>query len=292
MMRMDKIALQALEMAAQVRRTAGIEGAAPLCIYDLVERCFGEEIDLRFQPLNSLEGMYSRQRDGSGIIIVSSVRPGGRRRYTCAHELGHHLFKHQVSLDELVEERRDQHVDSREFLVDLFAGYLLMPKLGVLRAARERSIDLTNPSAEDIYRLACYFGVGYSTLLTHASRSLQILPTYAAQRLDRVSPQNIRENFLGKSTQGELIIVDPAWGPFRPIDAVVGDHVVLPQWATVEGHGLAHAGDVAAGEVYVAVSPGVGRVESEGSWSAFVRVERANYRGMGRFRNLEEDDDE
>ncbi|WP_437760785.1 ImmA/IrrE family metallo-endopeptidase [Sorangium sp. So ce1389] len=291
-MRMNNLALQALEMAAQVRRTAGIEGAAPLCVYDLVERCFGDEIDLRFQPLNSLEGMYSRQRDGSGIIIVSSVRPGGRRRYTCAHELGHHLFKHRVSLDELVEEHRGKHADSRELLVDLFAGYLLMPKLGVLRAARERDIDLTNPSAKDVYTLACYFGVGYTTLLTHATRSIRILPTYAAQRLERVSPQSIRESVLGKSTPGELIIVDTAWGSFRPIDAVVGDHVVLPPGATVEGTVLVREGKTVAGDVYVAVTPGVGRTEVEGSWSAFVRVERANYRGMGRFRNLEECDDE
>jgi hypothetical protein len=95
-MRRDSLAAQALEMAAQVRRSAGIGGLVPLCIYDLVESAFGDEIDLRFQPLKSLEGMYSRQHDGTGIIIISSDRPSGRRRYTCAHELGHHLFKHQV----------------------------------------------------------------------------------------------------------------------------------------------------------------------------------------------------
>lgn len=288
---MNKLATQALEMAAHVRREAGIEGTVPLCIYDLIEKCYGEEIDLRFQPLNSLEGMYSRQQDGTGIIIVSSVRPSGRRRYTCAHELGHHLFKHQVSLDELVEEHRGQSADSREMLVELFAGYLLMPKLGLLRAARERGIDLTKPSDVDIYRLACYFGVGYSTLLTHASHSVRVLPNYAAKRLERVSPQSIRERILGKHAPGEMILVDSAWGPFRPVDAVVDDHIVLPHNTTIEGRILERVDSTDAGDVYKVTRQGVSRAERE-DWSVFVRGERANYRGMGRFRNWEECDDE
>lgn len=285
-------AAQALEMAAHVRRSAGITGIVPLCIYDLVEKSFGDEIDLRFQPLKSLEGMYSRQRDGTGVIIISSDRPSGRRRYTCAHELGHHLFKHQVSIDELVEERRDEHLNGREFLVDLFAGYLLMPKLAILLAARERDINPAHPSADDIYRLSCYFGVGYTTFLTHASRNLRILPREAVERLRRTTPKSIRTKILGRAMPRELLIVDSAWGPFRPVDVVVGDHLILPRGAAVEGDLLTRLDTIPSGDLYQAAKPGIGRAELDTSWSAFVRVERARYRGMGRFRNLEECDDE
>jgi hypothetical protein len=287
----NNLAVQAVQMAAQARRKAGIEGTVPLCVYDLIETAFHEEIDLRFQPLKSLEGMYSRQQDGTGIIIVSSERPNGRRRYTCAHELGHHLFKHQLSLDELAEEHRASRKEPREVLADLFAGFLLMPKLALLRAARERGIDLGSPSAEDIYRLASYFGVGFMTLLNHASRSLEVLDRSTAERLARTLPKTLRENLLGKGAPGDLIMVDSAWRPCRPVDAVVGDHVLLPKGTLVEGLVLRLGDGNLLGDVYQAVSPGIGRVE-HGDWSSFVRVERARYCGMGRFRNLEECDDE
>lgn len=292
MMGAPGLAAQAVAMAARVRVSAGIAANVPLCIYDLIDRWFGEEVDLRFQPLPSLEGMYSRQRDSTGIIVVSSDRPGGRRRYTCAHELGHHLFKHQVSVDELVEEKRDHRSNPREFLVDLFAGYLLMPKLAILRAARERGIDLTRPTAEDIYRLASYFGVGYNTLLTHASRSIRVLDEADADRLARRTPQSIREKLLGYETSRDLVLADTAWGPSRPVDAVVGDHVVLPRGAVVERALLKRVGSVLAGDLYEATTPGIARAELDGTWSAFIRVECYRYKGMVMFRNLEESDEE
>jgi len=279
-------------MAARVRVSAGIAANVPLCIYDLIDRWFGDEVDLRFQPIPSLEGMYSRQHDGTGIIVVSSDRPSGRRRYTCAHELGHHLFKHQVSVDELVEEKRDRRTNPREFLVDLFAGYLLMPKLAILRAAREREIDFSRPTAEDIYRLSSYFGVGYGTLLTHASRSIRVLDEGSADRLARVTPQSIREKLLGFETSRDLVIADTAWGPSRPLDAVVGDHVVLPHAAIVEGAMMKRVGSVPAGDLYEATRPGIARAELGEGWSSFIRVECFRYKGMVMFRNLEESDEE
>lgn len=288
----SKLAVQALDMAASVRRAAKIDGTVPLCIYDLIGDRYGEEIDLRFQPLKSLEGMYNRGQDGTGVIIVSSDRPSGRRRYTCAHELGHHLFGHQVSLDQLEEEHRDGHDDEREFLVDLFAGLLLMPKLAVLRAARERGIEMRNPSAEDIYALAGYFGVGYTTLLTHASKNIQILPVATADKLKRTSPQQIKQKVIGTKVPGDLLIVDRAWGPFRPIDAVVGDYILLPENATIEGAVADRMTIKSGGNVYQAARPGTGRAESPDGWSAYLRVERSRYCGMREFRNLEECDDE
>jgi Zn-dependent peptidase ImmA (M78 family) len=284
-------AAQAMAMAARVRRAAARPGNAPLCVYDLVEQLYGNEIDMRFQALKSLEGMYSRSLSGPSVILVSTERPGGRRRYTCAHELGHHLFGHALSLDELLDEQREDRRDPREFLCDLFAGFLLMPKLGVLEAARARGIDLRTPNATQVYALAGYFGVGYSTFLTHASRTLNVVAADVADRLKRIAPQQIREQLLERAVPGDALVVDATWKPYRPADLVVGDHIVLPSNVHVEHLGLEPLGAVAAGAVYRATAPGRGRAEA-GSWATFVRIERARYRGMARFRNLEECDEE
>jgi hypothetical protein len=108
----------------------------------------------------------------------------------------------------------------------------------------------------------------------------------------RKSPKSIRKNILGQTLSVDLIVADVSWGPFRPIDAVVGDYILLPHQAVVEGNVAVEVDVVPTGNLYRAISPGVGRAELESGWSAFVRIERACYRGMGKFRNLEECDDE
>ena len=68
-------------------------------------------------------------------IILSSLRPAGRRAFTCAHELAHHFRGDSVHVDELVEQwKRPRRFDPKEFAADCFAGALLMPKMAVERA--------------------------------------------------------------------------------------------------------------------------------------------------------------
>jgi hypothetical protein len=48
----------------------------------------------------SMEGFYFKPAN----ILVSSLRPVGRRAFTCAHELGHHWFGHGSTIDQLQED--------------------------------------------------------------------------------------------------------------------------------------------------------------------------------------------
>ena len=50
-------------------------------------------------------------------IFISSLRPTGRQHFTCAHELGHHIFNHGMKIDELVSKKESSYNDD-EFLVD------------------------------------------------------------------------------------------------------------------------------------------------------------------------------
>src|SRR3546814_6969436 len=50
-------------------------------------------------------GMY--QRAPPPRIHLSARRPLPRRAYNCAHELGHHVFAHGSSIDELREDAKE-----------------------------------------------------------------------------------------------------------------------------------------------------------------------------------------
>ena len=86
---------------------------------------------MRFNNIN-MAGMYQR---GLPPRIHLSARPLQRRAYNCAHELGHHVFGHGSSIDELREDAKSQPWDDpKEFLADTFAGFILMPIIGLRRA--------------------------------------------------------------------------------------------------------------------------------------------------------------
>jgi FixJ family two-component response regulator len=69
---------------------------------------------VRFNNIN-MEGVYRRGLPPR--IHLSARRPLPRRAYNCAHELGHHVFGHGSSIDELREDAKAQPwEDPKEFL--------------------------------------------------------------------------------------------------------------------------------------------------------------------------------
>ena len=112
-----------------MRQGAGYGLSDAICVYDLAQRL---GIEVRFMDTPSMEGMYYGGSDP--YIIISSLRPPGRRAFTCAHELGHHIRGDGMHVDELVEQRKRPVIDPNEFAADCFAGALLMPKMAVERA--------------------------------------------------------------------------------------------------------------------------------------------------------------
>src|SRR6266508_2998897 len=64
-------------------------------IFDAIE---GAGIWLMFQPLRELFGASQRLGEAAGIIINSN-HPLSLQRFTAAHEYGHHVFGHDLSLD-------------------------------------------------------------------------------------------------------------------------------------------------------------------------------------------------
>ena len=149
------IARKATAEALRTRLRAGYGLDTPICAYDL-EGCLG--IEVRFFDLPSLEGMY--YNSPKPHIILSSLRPPGRRAFTCAHELGHHSRGDGTCLDEMVEQWTGPRFDPTEFFADCFAGALLMPKTAVERAFSLRQWGISECTPDQVYAIANYFGVG------------------------------------------------------------------------------------------------------------------------------------
>ena len=285
------LATQALQAATATRAKASLDQTGPICVYGLCETL---GIVVRFNNFN-MEGMY--QRGHPPRIHLSARRPLPRRAYNCAHELGHHVFGHGSSIDELREDAKAQPwEDPKEFLADTFAGFILMPIIGLRRVFSVRGWTPKTATPTQIFAIACEFGVGYATLLTHLSAGVTMLSHARAAALQRVTPKALRMDILGALTPEPLIVADHH-RTAPTLDAEVNTLLLLPPSTEVTGSGLAFERDLAAGRLFRAAKPGVFQA-SNGQWAVFVRVapvqedKRYGYVGLARYRHLEEDPDE
>lgn len=275
---------QAMQAAAALRARIGVSQNVPLCIYDA---CHQAGVTVRFNDIN-MEGMY--QKAARPIIHVSSKRPLPRRAFNCAHELGHHEFGHGSSIDEL---RKDAHNpswdDPKEFLADSFAGHLLMPAIALRGAFNARGLSPETATPEQLYVIACDFGVGYRTLITHLSAGLKLLSKSRTAELKRHSPKTIRARLLQDDTEAPLVVAGARRLNPR-IDVEVGTLVLLPHDTVVEAGKLVPVRKLKNAILFEAVAPGIAQIRAP-EWAAFVRIARKEYTGLALYRHLEECDD-
>ena len=281
------LATKAMQAASATRAQANLDQHAPICIYGLCEML---GVTVRFNNIN-MEGMY--QRGASPRIHLSSRRPLPRRAYNCAHELGHHVFGHGSSIDELREDAKENPwEDPKEFLADTFAGFTLMPIMGLRRAFAARDWRPETATAAHMFTIACDFNVGYSTLLTHLSASVDMISRARAAVLQRVTPKALRANILGVLTPEPLIVADlHRAGP--TLDAEVKMLLLLPPGTETTGASLAYERDLAGGRLFRAVRPGIAQATADkGAWAAFIRIAPEAYVGLAQYRHLEDDPNE
>ena len=272
--------------ALRMRGSTGFALDEAICVYDLAERL---GIEVRFADIPSMEGMYYRASEPA--IILSSLRPSGRRAFTCAHELGHHSNGDGTSVDQLVGKPHRSDFDAKEFAADCFAGALLMPKMAVQRAFTLRGWDIQECTSGQVYIVSSYFGVGYSTLVHHMRGALQLLPDAHAAALLKVSARKAQAQALGWESQDTVWIVDPHWTG-RAVDVEAGDLVLVQGQPAFEGRCMAQVQNMKDGQLFRACRPGIGKFCDDKGWSAFVRVSRRAFVGRSIFRHLEEGDEE
>ena len=282
----EDLARDAIAAAARVRRKARLSTGDPVPIFDLVQSM---GIELRFAALASLEAMYSSSP--RAVIVVSSLRPAGRQRYGCAHELGHHVFGHGMCIEEFKSgQLRGDFFDEREFLAEVFAGALLMPKSSVTIALRRRGLGLDSLSPEQAYALAAWFGVGYTTFLHHVRSGLRLTTSSTVAPLLRTPTAIVKQRISGIITRGEVVPIDRFLGD-RAVDVATGDLIVVFDEVTFDGPSLRVLTSASDRVVLIADAPGLFLLQSP-AWSALARVCRREYAGRAGYRFLEETADE
>jgi hypothetical protein len=280
----------AMNAAIEVRMKLRLGLEKPICVYD---ECENLGLSVWFQDVPSMEGLYLPDAQPRPAIVVSSLRPAGRQSMTCGHELGHHQFGHGEQWDELTEAREEARKSQpEEFLVDVFSAMLHMPKLAVCKAAALRAINLKSCPPVDIYRLSRLFGVGYSSFIIHANKTLDVVPSDRATELLKHRPLDIRSEILGDRCEGEIVIANELWLD-RPIDLQIGDYVVTPAHSTAEGDSVEVIKESTRRRIFQAVVPGISRIQNATlDWSVYVRVSRKNYSGRAPYRFDKEVPDE
>lgn len=253
---LQALAKKATTASIQTRLDIGADLITPICIYDL---CDHKGITVRFNDIN-MEGMY--ERAPRPRIHISALRPLARRNFTCAHELGHHVFGHGSTIDELKESGSQRNPD--EYLADTFAAHLLMPVLGIRNAFARRGVSPNVASPCELYSIACNFRVGYSTLINHLVYSLHEISIARSVELLKCSPKLIRSQVLGISHSENLTIVDEHWTA-ATLDTEIGSHILLPKHVQVSGATLELGQETEAGNIYRATASGITRAASMNS---------------------------
>lgn len=291
---MNKIrdwATRAVRAAADTRRKARVARDGPICIFDLAERL---EVEVRFVDAPSLEGMYSHSENGTILLPSLQHRPPGRLTFSCAHELGHHIFGHGTRVDEYLRTRPENRVkDEEEWLADCFAGYLLMPRSAVTEGFARRGVSIENSTELDAYVVACELGVGYQTLVSHSHLSLKLLSAEKASVLRKWTPKRIRAHFLPGSSYPHLTVVDMHWPASSvSVDLRCGDAAVFPVGTRIDGHSARVSATTSSFVVVDAVKVGRSRaILPDDEQAIFIRVAKAGFVGRSIFRHLEDPDE-
>jgi IrrE N-terminal-like domain len=269
----------AAKKALRVRNNAGYSLARPCDVYQLIH---DSRLELQFFAVPTLEGVYL---EDSTIrrICVSGLRPGGRQRFTAAHELGHSVLAHGTKVD-TIEELRDagRDNDPDEQIADTFATSLLMSNSAVHAGFLLRNFDLRRPLPAQVYRVATWLGVGYATLTNHLLYSMKIISASHQKQLLRIQPKMIKSELVRQSTTKEVFELDRLWNGERA-HAQVGDFFTGA--AAASDGVLVHVRDA----VFTAKTPGQTIVSLTSGGTAKVSVSRENYIGFYDYRYLPEE---
>jgi Zn-dependent peptidase ImmA (M78 family) len=142
------------QAAAAARRDLGIGLQGPVPdLLRLLEDEGGLHIFIVSLPEDGIDGAYQVDR-GEPFVLINQRRHSVRKRFTLAHEFGHHELGHGAQLDSKIDLRDRTHT---EIEANRFAGAFLMPRPAIDDwFARHDDPDL---SLETLVRLAVFFNV-------------------------------------------------------------------------------------------------------------------------------------
>lgn len=160
----------------------GFDPERPVDIFAIIEE---ERIWLMFQPLQHLFGFYAREQlPGEEVtgIVLHNGHPLSVQRFTAAHEYGHHVLRHDVSVDSETEVYGGGELPPQELAAQSFAADFLMPLQMVIRALRRLGLPESPEELDPVqaYQLSLELGASYTAAVTQLAN------------LNRISWENAR----------------------------------------------------------------------------------------------------
>lgn len=117
---------EAEQAAHDVRTSLGNPTGGPLLRLDELSERLGLYAFSLVLDTGGLDGAYL-PLDEEGVAVVNGGHPPARRRFTLAHELGHHVFQDAYIIDFVLGDT----TEAGERLINSFAAHLLMPRSSV-----------------------------------------------------------------------------------------------------------------------------------------------------------------
>jgi Zn-dependent peptidase ImmA (M78 family) len=148
---------------------------------------------LMFRPLDKVYGFFTR-RGQSAWVVVHSGHPLSLQRFTTAHEYGHYVLGHPMSVD-AEHEIFGHDVALQELAAQAFAADFLMPLPLVNRALSRLALPAgQHPwTAPEVYQLSLELGVSYRAMLTQLS-ALHLIRDDKLVELRRQQPSDIKKS--------------------------------------------------------------------------------------------------
>lgn len=187
------------EVLRAVSKAATVFNESPIgarTSFDVIGAVADRSIPLLFRPLDKLWGAFITVNDEERGIIVTTKLGLPVQRFTVAHELGHLLLGHRMSLDEAVGFAGRHAPASRpvhEAAADTFASELLAPKRLLLASSRRHGWTrdkLHQP--RNVYQLSLRLGVSYQAACWALVTSGILTPSEARQ-LQELSVKELKQ---------------------------------------------------------------------------------------------------
>lgn len=195
--------LKGMRAALKLQRDLGLDrGAARWKRVDVFGAIYKENVPLLFRELEPLMGAYLREGGNPGIILTTR-RPLGQQRFTAAHELGHHMMKHDPHADDdsILRRAPDQLRDYRslppaEQEADAFASYFLVPDW-LITSLMERQgwtpQQLHDPGT--VYQMALRIGASFRATIYALVRN-KVIGSGVRQQLAKTQPAALKRSLV------------------------------------------------------------------------------------------------
>jgi Zn-dependent peptidase ImmA (M78 family) len=180
----------------------GLESQVP-DLLRLLEDEAGLRVFIVSLPEDGIDGAYQVDR-GESFALINQEKHPTRKRFTLAHEFGHHRLGHGAQLDSHIDPLRDRRLTEIE--ANRFAGAFLMPRPAIddwFARHDDPALDL-----ETLVRIAFAFNVSAYVVL------------FRLQAVKRLKPSAHKKHLLDSLVAEKHYEVARALGLMRAQDSI------------------------------------------------------------------------